>query len=38
MPEADLQKCGVKGHHIRECQVEFVGAMVELNEEDNEAF
>ena len=37
-PKQTCQKCGVKGHHIRERKVEFVGAMVELSEVENEAF
>ena len=33
-PKQICQRCGVKGHHIRECKVEFVGVMVEFSGEE----
>ena len=33
-PKQICQRCGAKGHHIRECKVEFVGAMVEVSGEE----
>ena len=39
-PKQICQRCGRKGHHIKECtsKVEFFGAMVELREVEHQAF